>query len=504
MSTTLRSARDSKGYYAVLGLAPGAELSAIKTAYRERVKEVHPDRNASAGAAEEFQKLSEAYQVLRDMVRRAEYDSAGSGSDAGMDDDDLNSPAIPLACGTCGKVTAQPRYVVFHRVKSYLLWAKRFRLEGIFCRDCADRAAVRASTSTWAWGWWSPPGLILTPLALIRNMLGGTKPARDNARLLIRQARAFFERGELDIARSLTDQAVRYARDPASLQRVEDLRFKAAGFPGRRLKDRWRLGGGAFLAQLMPLVALPVVAGVFVLIWNKPWDQPVAAGVAGIHVVPAEVGEIRHVAVTELKVRQAPGDTAPVVALLDRFATATVVAAPEDAQWTKVRTPAGILGWVPSRALYVGTGGAMKLEWCAENQGPRPGAGEALSRRASGDHRLMIHNDGRKDAVVKLKTQSGSTVVSYFIPATFNMVVTGIPEGTYLIEFATGSAWSRACGLFVDDMTALRMPYTVTFRHLSVARAASVSTLPSVTLIAAPGDAKAARSIDDERFIADD
>lgn len=496
--------QDPKGYYAVLGLAPGAEASAIKAAYRERVKEVHPDRNSSAGAAEEFQRLSEAYQVLRDMVRRAEYDSACPSRPPGLADDDSSAPAVPLACGTCGKVTAQPRYVIFHRVKSYLLWAKRGRVEGIFCRDCADRAAVRASTATWAWGWWSPPGLVLTPLALLRNLLGGTKPARDNARLLLRQARAFLERGELDIARSLADQAVRYARDPASLQRVEDLRFSTAGSPGRRLKDRWRIGGGAFVAQLMPLLALPVVAGLFVLIWNKPWDAPVSAGAAGIHVVPAELGEIRHVAVDEIKVRQAPADGAPVVALLDRFATATVVGAPEDTQWTKVRTPSGILGWVPSRALYVGTGGKMKTEWCAENQGPRPGAGEALSRRASGDHRLMVHNDGRNDAVVKLKTQSGNTVVSYFVPATFNMVVSGIPEGTYLIEFATGTNWSRACGLFVDEMKALRMPYTLTFRHISAARAASVATIPAVTLIAAPGDAKAARVIDGERFIADE
>lgn len=496
--------QDPKGYYAVLGLAPGAEPSAIKAAYRERVKEVHPDRNASAGAAEEFQRLSEAYQVLRDMVRRAEYDSTRAAGAVGLADDDFNAPAVPLACGTCGKVTAQPRYVIFHRVKSFLLWAKRSRVEGIFCRDCADRAAVRASTATWAWGWWSPPGLVLTPVALLRNLLGGTKPARDNARLLLRQARAFLERDELDIARSLADQAAIYARDSASRQRVEDLRFNAAGTPGRRIKDRWRLGGGVFFAQLLPLVALPVVAGLFVLIWNKPWDAPVSAGAAGIRVVPAELGEIRHVAVDELKVRQAPADAAPVVALLDRFTTATVVAAPEDAQWTKVRTPSGILGWVPSRALYVGTGGTMKTEWCAENQGPRPGAGEALTRRASGDHRLMIHNDGRSDAVVKLKTQAGSTVVSFFVPATFNMVVSGIPEGTYLIEFATGSTWSRACGLFIDDMKALRMPYTLTFRHLSVARAASVSTIPAVTLIAAPGDAKAARIIDGERFIADE
>lgn len=496
--TTL--SQDPKGYYAVLGLAPGAEPKAIKAAYRSRVKAVHPDRNGSAGAAEEFQRLVEAYATLKDVVRKAEYDSTAAH---GIAEDDLSRPAVPLACGGCGKVTAQPRYVAFHQVKSYLLWARGHRVEGIFCRDCADRAAVRASSASWAWGWWSPPGLLLTPVALLRNLLGGTKPARDNLRLLLRQARAFLERGDPDIAHALALQASAYARDPAQRRQVEDMLHRT-GACGRRLRNRWRIGGGVFVAQLMPLLALPMLAALFALIWNKPWDTPVAAGTAGIRVAPASVGEIRHVAVGELKVRQFPAENAPVVALLDRFATVTVMDAPEDHQWTKIRTPSGVGGWVPSRALYVGTGGAFKAEWCADNKGTVPEAGEVLFRRATGDNRLLIHNDGRTDAVVKLKTQSGNTVVSYFVPATYHIGVSGIPDGTYGIEFATGAGWSRACGLFIDRMAAARLPFTLTYRALSSSRAAAQTTIPAVTLVTAPGDPKAPEPIDADRFVADE
>ena len=87
-------ARDPKGYYAVLGLTPGADTSAIKSAYRTRVKSVHPDRNASSRAREEFQRLMEAYAVLRDVVRRAEYDTTGQEC---LDDDDEVAGPIAIA-----------------------------------------------------------------------------------------------------------------------------------------------------------------------------------------------------------------------------------------------------------------------------------------------------------------------------------------------------------------------------------------------------------------------
>ncbi|MGE5548825.1 MAG: DnaJ domain-containing protein [Solirubrobacterales bacterium] len=497
MTTTV--SQDPKGYYALLGLAPGADVAAVKAAYRARVKSVHPDRAGNA-ATEEFQRLVEAYNTLRDVVRRAEYDA---GRPRGIAEDDLSQPAIPLACSCCGKVTAQPRYIVFHRVKSYLLWARRQRDEGIFCRECAEVAAARASSATWAWGWWSPPGLLLTPVALVRNLFGGTFPKRDNARLLLRQARAFVERGDVDIARSLANQASRFAREPAHRRRIAELRDLTRD-AGRSLKNRWRLGGGSFWAQLAPLLALPAVLGMFALIWTKPWNQPVSAGAAGIVVAPAAVGEIRHVAVGELKVRQDPAENAPVISLLDRFTAVTVMEAPVDRQWTQVRTPSGLVGWVPSRALYGGAGGRMKTEWCAENRGAVPEAGDALSRRANGDNRLFIHNDGRFDAVVKLKTPSGATVVSYYVPATYHISVGGIPGGTFLIEFATGTNWSRACGLFTEDMNAARLPFSLTFHHLSAARARTVNGLPEISLVAAPGDAKQPQPIDVDRFLADE
>lgn len=498
--TTL--ARDPKGYYAVLGLTPGADMDAIKKAYRARVKTVHPDRNASSRAREEFQRLLEAYAVLRDVVRRAEYDTTGYE----CVDDDADPPvgAIPIACSCCGSLTAQPRYVVYHTVRSFLVWAKTGRLEGIFCRVCADRTAVRASIITWLWGWWSPPGLLLAPLALLRNLFGGSKPSRENARILLRQGRAFLARGERELARSLGLQAARFARQPDDRARVEDLLHATRSVADdRRLISRWRLGGGVFLAQFLPLAALPVTAAVFALIATRPWDQPVST-TASIAMRQANVGEIRHVAVEGLKVRMAPAAGSPVLTLLDRFTTVEVADETHSAEWVRIRTPSGIDGFVETRSLYAGSGARFKSQWCAENRGGPVSAGEVLTRRVSGDHRLLVHNEGRRDGVVKLKTLAGHTVTSFYVPATYHIGIGGIPEGTYRIEFATGTRYSRGCGVFLDDMQAALLPVTLTFKYISPGTARSLTSIAEISLAPAPDDPVQPQPLAADRFAADD
>lgn len=497
MNSTL--SQDPKGYYAILGLAPGADLEVIRAAYRSRIKKVHPDRNPTESAKLEFQRLVEAYKVLQDVLRRAEYDATGVHP---LTEDGEDYPSSPFACSRCGKVTAQPRYVIFHQVKSYLVWSRWIRDEGIFCRDCADIAAARASTQTWAWGWWSPMGVLLTPVALFRNLFGGTKPRHQNARLLIRQARAFLDLEETDLARGLTDQAARFARLSVHKRQVQVLR-QATQDSTRKLRDRWApWKGGVFAAQGLPLLALPAALGLLGFGMTKPWEQPVATS-AGIAVQPALVGDIRHVAMPDLKLRQAPLEGAPVLTLLDRFTTVQILDSP-DPEWAQVRTPSGIIGWVSRRGLYAGTGARHKQDWCEANKGARPEPGEVLLRRASGEHRLMIHNEGRFDAVVKLKTTSGTTVVSYFIPATYHLAVGNIPEGTYRMEFATGTSYSRGCGLFVGNMEAGLLPFTVTFRTLAATRSASLLTLPEITVSPPGQDANGPQSLDLEKFGEDD
>ena len=69
----------AKDYYAVLGVARNADDAALKKAYRNLARAYHPDRNPGDKKSEDrFKEISEAYTVLSDPEKRAQYDRFGT------------------------------------------------------------------------------------------------------------------------------------------------------------------------------------------------------------------------------------------------------------------------------------------------------------------------------------------------------------------------------------------------------------------------------------------
>jgi molecular chaperone DnaJ len=82
----------SKDYYAALGVERDASVDEIKKAFRRKARETHPDVAKGDGAEEAFKEINEAYEVLSDAEKRANYDRFGTadprmggygGADAG-------------------------------------------------------------------------------------------------------------------------------------------------------------------------------------------------------------------------------------------------------------------------------------------------------------------------------------------------------------------------------------------------------------------------------------
>ncbi|MEQ1849228.1 MAG: molecular chaperone DnaJ [Candidatus Peribacteraceae bacterium] len=79
----------AKDYYSVLGVSRSAGDADIKKAYRSLSRDLHPDKHPSTGsgqakkeAEQKFKEVNEAYEVLSDPKKKAQYDRFGS---AGMD-----------------------------------------------------------------------------------------------------------------------------------------------------------------------------------------------------------------------------------------------------------------------------------------------------------------------------------------------------------------------------------------------------------------------------------
>ena len=67
-----------RDYYEVLGVSKGADAAEIKKGYRQKAKELHPDRNSDNPNAEsQFKEANEAYEVLKDENKKAAYDRYG-------------------------------------------------------------------------------------------------------------------------------------------------------------------------------------------------------------------------------------------------------------------------------------------------------------------------------------------------------------------------------------------------------------------------------------------
>ncbi|GAJ25460.1 chaperone protein DnaJ [Liquorilactobacillus sucicola DSM 21376 = JCM 15457] len=69
---------ENRDPYEVLGVSKDASAAEIKKAYRKLSKKYHPDLNKEPGAEQKFKEVNEAYEILSDPQKKAQYDQYGS------------------------------------------------------------------------------------------------------------------------------------------------------------------------------------------------------------------------------------------------------------------------------------------------------------------------------------------------------------------------------------------------------------------------------------------
>src|SRR5579875_2424370 len=170
-----------RDYYEVLGVPRNASEADIKKAYRKLARQYHPDRNPGDKQAEaRFKEVQEAYEVLNDKAKRAQYDRFGfagpgfggqgpfraEGGPAGFEfqginPEDLESILVAFGGGGFADMfgrrargrarTARPPESVEAEVAIPFLWAALCRSTSMAASSmCACRPALkRARSSAW-------------------------------------------------------------------------------------------------------------------------------------------------------------------------------------------------------------------------------------------------------------------------------------------------------------------------------------------------------------------
>lgn len=84
-------AESQRDYYEVLGVSREADAKSIKDAFRKLALKYHPDRNKTPEAEGRFKEIAEAYAILSDPQKRANYDARGFAGVEGFSTEDLFS-----------------------------------------------------------------------------------------------------------------------------------------------------------------------------------------------------------------------------------------------------------------------------------------------------------------------------------------------------------------------------------------------------------------------------
>ncbi len=84
----------TQDYYEVLGVKRDASADDLKKAFRHLARKYHPDLNKGSKEAEEkFKEVNEAYQVLSDPTKKAQYDQVGHADFAPGDESRYQAPS---------------------------------------------------------------------------------------------------------------------------------------------------------------------------------------------------------------------------------------------------------------------------------------------------------------------------------------------------------------------------------------------------------------------------
>lgn len=230
---------DPFGFYHLLGLTPLASMEEIKAAGYRRSYYIPSGDESDKAFAEAFRRTPEAYAVLSDPARRANYDwfARNLPADAIEPDGsvryDLNLiPDGLLHCSLCGRITLQPRYITLSYMPyENIVYERRVAdQETLLCVKCVEVARFRKDVKDPASGrigYFNTHHPAYLFYALFKVGLGEKHDRLTDQKLILHNVRALLEQGDIKTAYGLaklirTSQDEAIAGEAAEILRIID------------------------------------------------------------------------------------------------------------------------------------------------------------------------------------------------------------------------------------------------------------------------------------------
>lgn len=194
---------DALGYYKILEVDVLADDQTIKLNYRDKAKQWHPDHNKSDDALDMFQKISVAYDILKDHKTRTIYDML---SIIYTQKDFPDFQTLKIYKDHKGIETP------FLRVLRLYKYTKQgFKLEKpIVSYDGAIDIINKITTENWIKGWIKPN----ENFKIIKyNRENLNKNIEDNFKMFVHNAVAYFKEDKKDKAYICAVEALSYANN---------------------------------------------------------------------------------------------------------------------------------------------------------------------------------------------------------------------------------------------------------------------------------------------------
>ena len=365
--------KDALGYYKILEINSYQELGELKNKYHQLAKLWHPDSNSDPNAMEHFQKLSVAYDTLKDEDTRLEYDLLSEVYTENNFPDINNLNII--------KTQTQEENPFVRVISMQKVIGKIFsythQTDKLVCTYLqAKQKVLQYSLINWLCGWWHPKAFLLNIRSIIQNISGINKNIDDNLILLIHNTIAYKKAGQIQKSIASALQALQYSTSSQNTLIKTFIEKENAKISPRI--SRWHFRVLKLLQFLVPtvfimLISLPFIQNMSLLKYmqkdneityfqkvkfnngKETVDDVVVSKIFSVPVNINDNSKLYHIK-SNTDIMYGPSEQFDVIAKGKTKQTVRVTGFTADKKWYRIMLDNGEMGFVADKSLQQGIG----------------------------------------------------------------------------------------------------------------------------------------------------